>query len=452
MAKLASAQHLSVVSESWRTRLWPLPVAAVVAAAALGIALPRLDGEVADELSPGVTAYLFTGGPEAARSVLSVIAGSLMTVTSLTFSLTIVTLQLASSQFSPRVLRTFTRDRLVHVSLALLLGTFVYAVTVLRTVRASLAEQVAFVPQISVTVAYLFALASVIIVVVFLAHLARQIRVESMMRDVHAETDATVTRVLTQTSSAGTPTAVPTPPGTATLVRAGRSGFLTFTDDQDILEATAEADATAIIDRCPGDSLVAGTPIGRVWRRDGTALSGPDADELTNRLSAAVHTGYERTAAQDAAFGFRQLIDVAARALSPGINDPTTAVHVLGHASALLCRLVTQQLGHRIMTDDAGHVRVVLHRPDFGALLHLVISAPSRYGAGDPDVMARLLLLLREVAWHCDDDQRRHEIGAELQHLRDVVDRQEYPSADREMLIAAAAAADRALAGNWYSG
>ena len=119
-------------------------------------------------------------------------------MTSLTFSLTVVTLQLASSQFSPRLLRTFTRDRLVHVSLGLLLATFTYALTVLRTVRASLVGAAAFVPQISVTVAYLLALASVLGLVVFLAHLARQIRVEWMLRKVHADTDTTMRRVLSE--------------------------------------------------------------------------------------------------------------------------------------------------------------------------------------------------------------------------------------------------------------
>ena len=144
----------AATADAWRTQLWPVPTLAVAAAVALGVGLPRVDAHIDDELPASVTAYLFSGGPEAARTVLSVIAGSLITVTSLTFSLTVVTLQLASSQFSPRLLRTFTRDRLVHVSLGLLLGTFMYAVTVLRTVRASLSDHEAFVPQLAVTGAY----------------------------------------------------------------------------------------------------------------------------------------------------------------------------------------------------------------------------------------------------------------------------------------------------------
>lgn len=143
-----------------RTRLWPLPVVALVSAVALGIALPRLDAALADDLSPAVAAYLFGGGAGAARTVLSAIATSLITVTSLTFSLTVLTLQLASSQYSPRLLRTFTRDRFVHRTLALFLGSFVYALTVLRTVRTPEGGGAEFVPQLSVTVAFALTLAS----------------------------------------------------------------------------------------------------------------------------------------------------------------------------------------------------------------------------------------------------------------------------------------------------
>lgn len=420
-------------------------------AVALGVALPRLDGAIDDSLPTTVTAYLFTGGPEAARSVLSVIASSLITVTSLTFSLTVVTLQLASSQFSPRLLRTFTRDRLVHVALTLLLGTFVYAVTVLRTVRASLAEQVAFVPQMSVTTAYLLGLASVIVLVMFLAHLARQIRVESMLRNVHDETVATVGRVLDRSAAPGDLQAVPVPPDNATLICATRSGFLTFTDDQEILAATVAADATAVIDRLPGESVIIGTPVGRVWLRDGSTITNSAAEKLTERLAAAVHTGYERTAAQDVAFGFQQLVDVAVRALSPGVNDPTTAVHTLSHASALLCQLAGRRLGPHVLRDESGHVRTILHRPDFATLLHLVVSAPSRYGAEDPDVLIRLFVLLREVAWHCREDRRRQDIAAELRHLRKVAAGAKFSVAEQDRLAVAAADADLALLGHWSS-
>ena len=165
-----------------RTKLWPFPVVAVALSVVLGTALPALDAAVDGKLPESVSVLLFSGGPEAARSVLQAISGSLITVTSLTFSLTVVTLQLASSQFSPRLLRTFTADRFVHATLALFLAAFAFALTVLRSVRAESGSGPSFVPEISVTVAFGLAIASVMGLVLFLAHLTREIRVETMMR------------------------------------------------------------------------------------------------------------------------------------------------------------------------------------------------------------------------------------------------------------------------------
>jgi uncharacterized membrane protein len=123
--------------ETLRTQLWPLPTLAVVLAFALGVRVTAAGCPDRRRAAPTLTAYLFGRGPGAARTVLDAIASSLITITSLTFSLTVVMLQLASGQFSPRLLRTFTRDRVVHVTLGLFLATFTYALTVLRTVRAS---------------------------------------------------------------------------------------------------------------------------------------------------------------------------------------------------------------------------------------------------------------------------------------------------------------------------
>lgn len=145
----------SALRDAVSTQLWPIPALGIAVAAVAGVLLPRLDARIDDNLPPTVANYLFGAGASAARAVLEAVAGSLITVTSLTFSLTVVTLQLASSQFSPRLLRTFSSDRFVQATLALFLGTFTYALTVLRTVRTPADDQDLFVPQISVTVAFL---------------------------------------------------------------------------------------------------------------------------------------------------------------------------------------------------------------------------------------------------------------------------------------------------------
>jgi uncharacterized membrane protein len=446
-----NSRRLAVFREAWRTQLWPIPALGVLAAAGLGVWLPAIDARVTDSFPDALTGYLFSGGPEAARTVLSVIAGSLITVTSLTFSLTVVTLQLASSQFSPRLLRTFTRDRVVHATLALLLATFTYALAVLRTVRASLDSPSAFVPQMSVSLAFLLCLASVLGLVVFLAHLARQLRVESLLKDVHAETSDVVTELLTSSLAEERDVAPPAAPPSATPLCARRSGFLTSTDERALLAAAVDADAVLSIDRLPGDFLVAGTPLGVAWAVDGSVLDESTAAEVEQRASKAVRIGFERTAAEDIAFGMRQLVDVAVKALSPGINDPTTAVHALGHVSALLCEAAGHDLGPRLVPDDHGRVRVLLRRPDLRTLLDLALTQPRRYGAGDPEVFARLLLLLRELAWSSSGPVRRRLIEDHLDILVRVLESQDFSDPERRRLEEEARCVRLALDGQWPS-
>ena len=421
--------------DTFRTQLWPLPALAVIVAVAMGIVLPALDAAVDEELPDGVAVLLFSGGPEAARSVLQAISGSLITVTSLTFSLTVVTLQLASSQFSPRLLRTFTADRFVHATLALFLATFAFSLTVLRSVRSEGSGNTSFVPEISVTSAFVLAIASVMGLVLFLAHLTREIRVETMMRRVNTETQATMDRMFPEDRPVLVAEEFPGPDSGTRLVRS-ESGFLTSFDSASLLEAAVANGAIIRVDREPGSSLVEGVPFATAWPiGPEAAFSSATKEKLRAATNAAVTTGFERTNTQDVGFGFRQLVDVAARALSPGINDPTTAVHVLGHLSALLCRLTQRQPGPIRLADDEGRVRVVLAMPSLGDLLELAMAQPRLYGISDPAVAERLLGLLQELSW-CDSHERyREEILKQVDRMRDAVNTGTYTPADRQRLL-----------------
>lgn len=405
------------VLDTLRTQLWPLPALAVALAVVMGVALPALDSAVDGELPENVGVLLFSGGPEAARSILQAISGSLITVTSLTFSLTVVTLQLASSQFSPRLLRTFTSDRFVHGTLALFLAAFAFALTVLRSVRDEGNGNSVFVPEISVTVAFALAIASVVGLVLFLAHLAREIRVETMLRRVNLETQETMDRVFADERPARGPG--PVPASSSVPIISYSSGFLTSVDKDALLNAATKYGAVVRLDLPPGSSLVAGVPFATAWAMEMGAIGRAETREkLTQEVNAAVATGFERTNVQDVGFGFRQLVDVAVRALSPGINDPTTAVHVIGHLSDLLCRLSERDPGPEHLTDDDGRIRVVLSLPTLRDLLDMAMDQPRKYGAADPAVAGRLLGLLHELAWCDRNGQYREETLDHLEQMR----------------------------------
>ncbi|MGI9157678.1 MAG: DUF2254 domain-containing protein [Marmoricola sp.] len=422
---------LANTRDTFRTQLWPIPTAAVVAALLLGFGLPAFDSVINGHLSSRASGWLFGGDADAARSLLAAIASSLITVTSLTFSLTVVTLQLASSQFSPRLLRTFTSDQFVQVTLGLFLATFTYALTVLRAIRSAGDNgQSEFVPNVAVTFAFVLAVASVLGLALFLAHLTEQIRVETMLRNVHRDASSTMRTVLSERQpTPGRPPA-PQPPPDASPLFVRRSGFLTWIEQDHLLQVAVEEGAVLSLDVYPSSFLVDGTPLGAAWSAKGGRIDDQTADRIADRVAGCIHTGFEPTSAQDVGYGLRQLADIANKALSPGINDPTTAIHALGHISALLCDLTDHDLGAELLRDGDGRVRVVIVRPDLADYVDLGISQPRRYGATDPQVLQKIFGVLLDLSHRTAPDQRP-VVRNQLQRLRATAEAQSFDLDER---------------------
>lgn len=377
-----------------------MPTVAIAGGVVLGILVPIIDRAVDQSLPPALNAVLFSGGTDSARAVLSAIAGSLITATSLTFSMTVVALQLASSQASPRLLRMFAADRMVHATLAIFLGTFAYALTVLRSVAD--ADASPFIPRVAVTLASLLTFASVIMLILFLAHLARQLRVETMMRDVHDETLRTI-ELITSTAMDGIDRA-PEVPSSAHTAPAISAGFVTRIDRSALIELAHDEDIVIAGLHPVGASVIQGTPLARWWDLhppERRVDESPDErrSRIDRRIAGAHLTDYERTPSQDLGFGLRQLVDVAVKALSPGVNDPTTAVHALSHIAAILRSIAELPVEPAALIDEDGVARLIQRGQDYDDLVEVALAQPRRYGADDPDVAARLYGLLAEVAY-----------------------------------------------------
>ncbi len=433
-----------------RTNLWPIPTIFVAAALVAGVVFPRIDRRIDESLSEAVKGYLFGGDSDAARDVLGAIAGSMITVTSLTFSLTVVTLQLASSQFSPRLLRTFTRDRQVQVTLGLFLGTFLYSLTVMRTVRDSGDQQDLFVPAMSVSVSYVLVTASVIALVLFLAHIVRQIRVEAILTDVRASALTMVARVLPEHDPDAEPEPVVVPSG-ATPLLARATGFVGSIDREALVSAATNAGVVIAVDVAVGAWVVEGTPVAHAW------LSGdPDAasrrevrfDELSDAVKPALMLLDERGGREDVTFSLRQLVDVAAKALSPGVNDPTTAVHTVNHVSALLCEVAGRDLSPEVLRDDDERLRAILPRRDLAEFVDLGIGQLRSYGITDRLVVQALLVLLRELAWVVREEDA-HVVREQLEQTRRAIAAQDWDEADLTPLRRNLDLVDEAMAHRW---
>ena len=377
--------------------LWPA-VTAVAAFAAASVAADV-------PLSGSLTWLAWPGDADSAMALLQTVAGSVITVTALTFTLTVVALQLASQQFSPRLLREFAHDPVIKAVLAVLLGTLVYTTAVLRVIDGE-----APLPDVALLFAAVLGLATIGAILAFITHMTRILRVDTMMRAVHDETD---TVIATFYPAYGDPR--PRDPaelhcadGAATDLLVRRSGFVQTVDVEALLRAAREHDAVVAIEARPGDHVVRGTPLATVWPLGGGAVAGADLEQAVN---AAVRVGYERTIAQDAAFGFRQLTDIAVKALSPGINDPVTAAHAVGHMADLLVTLSGRRLGPTLHADADGVGRVVVPDRDLPYYLDLACGPIRRYGRAEPTVLVALLRMLRDVATAARDDGQRAHIA-----------------------------------------
>lgn len=384
-----------------RDSLWLIPSATVVFAAILATSLTRL--EPLPAWLPD--ALVFGGTPDGARAVLAQLAGATITVVGLVFSLTVLALQMAASQFTPRLLRTFLRDRRVQFVLSGMIGSAVYSVGVLRTVRSDGQGVDAFVPRLAVTVAILLSFVAVGLLVYFLHHVTQRLRVDVVMGEIVTQSLAQL-HALPVDRETLPDIEAPAPSPDAIAVRSRLGGYLQLVDAEALALHARDARIRVRLRPSLGDWVTEGTTIAWVWGDDD--LRGPgDREELADLVHRHVHLGRDRTESTDLAFGLRQLQDVATRALSTGLNDPTTAVLALGQMSAVLCRYAGSPLGDHIIEDEDGRPRVAVARPTFAALLELACGATRRYGSEDPEVVAALLGMLTDVAEHVADTSDR---------------------------------------------
>lgn len=421
--------------------LWVLPTVSVVVFLLAGAALSRVE---VDQDSPWAT-LAFQGTADDARSLLIVVSSTMITVTGLVFALTIVALQIASGQYSPRLLRNFMRDRGTQLVLSIFVGAFAYSTAGLYTVGVQGSGQEAFVPRLAVSGSLALALASVGVLIYFIHHLARSIQIDTIMSQVEREASAVIDEVYPhQPGYREAEERCPEPPLVAVGLPSARSGYIQAVDPDPLVRMAVRHDVVVVVARQVGDHVVAGTPIAWAWGRT-AGQPPPGADTLREAVDEAVQVGFERTMVQDVGFGIRRLVDIANKALSPAVNDPYTGVQAVHHLSVLLCSLARLRLGDWIVRDDQGELRVAVPRPKFPDYLRLGTAQIRRFGAAEPAVTRALIVLLRDVGTSSATEDRRH---ACVRHIRLVLDdarRATAQPADVEAVTDEAAAALRLL-------
>lgn len=408
-----------------------------LAAIILSLLLIRLDvwldtGAIEDSL------WIYKFGPEGARAILSAIAGSMITVAGLTFSITMLSLQLASSQFGPRMLRNFMRDRGNQLVLGTFIATFLYCLLVLRAVRGT--EESHFVPHLAAAFGVVLALASLAVLIYFIHHMAVSIRIETLLAELAAETRATIDHLYPERLGEGTASgdaqqvdnpfgAGRAPPVRPVCARLG--GYVQRVDVDALLNLASTHDLVARIDARPGRFVTAQAPLLSLVPIERVT------DEIAERFEAAVVLGGERTPEQDLEFSLRRIVEIAQRALSPGINDPTTALYCIDRLYAALAQLAARRRPSPLRLDADGRLRVVTETLTLDEAACPAFAAIARYALADRDVVARLIAGIDGLIGLASDGAR-----AALTAQRSAI----LDAAARQASIVSDAAALRALA------
>lgn len=377
--------------------LWFLPTVLTACAVALAFGMVQIDRVFLADRSTE-SDWLFGAGVSGAREVLSVIAGTMITVTGVVFSITIVALQLASSQFTPRVLRTFTGDRGNQLVLGVFIATFTYALLVLRTVREAPDDsRPAFVPAASVTVAIVLALVSIGCLIYYIDHAANSIRASVVIDRAANDALGLIDDLFPADTGHPADPQVPgdAPDGPSFAVTTDGGGYLQAIHEPTLFGLGEGRAVTVRIDTAIGAYLLPGTVVATVWRR--AATEAEDA-QVRDGVRRALVLGPERTLQSDLELGIRQIADIAVRALSPGVNDPTTAMICIDRLAGALVTLAGREAPRTARTGGGGHVRVIFPAPRFEDLVEVAFAQIRHFGASDFVVAAHLARMLGEIA------------------------------------------------------
>lgn len=370
---------LDRVRDRLRAAFWLIPAVCALGAVVLALGLVSVDEAVGD----AATQYLFPGPPEGARSFLGAIIGAMISVTGLVFSITVVVLVLTSGQFSPRVLRRFLRDRTVQWTLGVFVATFLYAMTVHRTILGT-DDNDPFVPRIAITSSFVLVLVSVGLFIHYIHHVTSTIQVASIISGIARETRSVLETRLPPDPAQELPEPKLSP--IAVEVTAPRPGVLVSIPERRIAERACQEGVVVVLVPRVGDFVPFGAPLCRVH-----------GDGMARWVVDDVAIDDERTMEQDVAFGFRQLVDIATRALSPAVNDPTTACQAIDAMHDLLRRIVTRPLPRGRHAGTEGRVGLLVPGYDAEDYLDVALAEVWHYGAQSTQVPDRLAALLRDL-------------------------------------------------------
>jgi uncharacterized membrane protein len=411
----------------WQTisgSLWFVPGLMIVGAVVLAAGMVELSSVLDRD---ALTKYprIFGAGAQSSRDMLSTIASAMMTVAGVTFSITVLAVTQASSQYTPRILRNFMRDRPNQITLGTLTGVFVYCLVVIRTVRGD--EDIRFIPSVAVLGAFVLAILAIGVLVFFIHHVAGSLQASGILARVSADTVDAIEHLFPDEVG----DEMESPALEAELralrawhpVRAHRSGYLRGVDADALVAFAEKHDVVVRMELGIGEHAVRGSPLAAV-------SPSPVAEEASRAFSRLYDIGTYRTVSQDAAFGLRQMVDMAVKALSPGINDTTTAITCIDSIGTALVALADRRI-ERSSRTAGGRLRVIARGPTFDSLVRTAVDEIRQNAERNVSALARLLAMLAVVAERTPTAERRRVLLAHAERILAVSERTVPDAANR---------------------
>lgn len=434
-------------------RFWFVPALLCLAAVLTSELLIWVDRSWELSLPGWAQALVYRVGESGSRDILGAIAGSSLAVAGTTFSITMAVLALTSSSYGPRLIRNFMADRGNQVVLGVYVATFLYSLLVLRSVRAlgdpGDPEAEVFVPHLAVNFAVVLAVLNVAVLIYFIHHISDSIQISTISRRVRADLHRTVERLYPEHLGHGPEEVDGSAPHTdegcdhddeaGVPVHAGRQGYVTALRGDALVSAAQEAGGVVHLRVRPGQYVLEDSVIARLHLDR-------DAGETAEAVREAVQVDDARNPYQDASFAVQQLTELAVRALSPGTNDPFTAVNALDDLSSGLALLAQREMPSTRRYDDAGALRVCA--PQVGAveLTSTVLDNVRWYAVSSPAVMHAALDLVRRVGRHARHRELRARLLTQVRLLDEAFRRGEHQEHDVEQFAERVRETERLLA------
>jgi uncharacterized membrane protein len=415
--------------EVLRTNLWMVPSLEVLGAVALFVCTLLLD-RAAYRGAFAVPSWMISGSADAARQILTTIAAAIITVVGVVFSIILVTLTLASTQFGPRMLRNFIRDRGTQLTLGTFVATFVYAVLVLVSIGPG--PHGDFVPHIGVTTTLGLMVADLAILIYFIHHTAVSIQLPQVIAGIacdlagaiKAQGDGQHPRDSGPAHGPDTTEVVALLESGGEAVLAPTSGYVQFIRLESLVTLAAGAGAVISLSYRPGHFIVHGHPVATVWPPTAAA-------QVSEALGRSHITGPYRTLTQDVSFGIDQLVEIAIRALSPAVNDTFTALTCIDWLGDSLCKVLRHWHPARVHRDSQGYVRVIAAQPGYERLVQRAFEKIRQAGQGMPAVMIRQLEALAKMMMETSDAGQRRLLLDQAEMIQRASERSVPEASDR---------------------